>query len=179
MFMVWIYQPFGANTSRPSNRLESPERGKSVQFHSTLVRRFGRKASPRIGKDRAMSKKPKAPERPLSARIDKARREGRTQQALELTRALCKYEPTDAHRELLRQVTLERGQQLQVNGMLRDAAIVFGNLLTMGGSGEFRAVVAQRLAACGAVAPALAAMEQVPDPAVRQRVLQNAVDAAV
>ena len=126
-----------------------------------------------------MSKKPKAPERPLSARIDKARREGRTQQALELTRALCKYEPTDAHRELLRQVTLERGQQLQVNGMLRDAAIVFGNLLTMGGSGEFRAVVAQRLAACGAVAPALAAMEQVPDPAVRQRVLQNAVDAAV
>jgi tetratricopeptide (TPR) repeat protein len=126
-----------------------------------------------------MSKKPKAPERPLSDRIDKARREGRTQQALELTRALCKYEPTDAHRELLREVTLERGQQLQANGMLRDAAIVFGNLLTMGGSAEFLAVVAQRLAACGAVAPALAAMEQVPDPAVRQRVLQNAVDAAV
>src|SRR5262249_48071548 len=85
----------------------------------------------------------------------------------------------DAHRDLLREVTLERGKQLQANGMLRDAAIVFGNLLTMGGSAEFLAVVAQRLAACGAVAPALAVMGQIPDPAVRQRVLQNAVDAVV
>src|ERR1700730_6855621 len=118
-----------------------------------------------------MSKKPKAPERPLSERIDKARREGRTQQALELTRALWRYEPTDAHRELLRQVTLERGQQLQAQGLFRDAATVYHNALTMGGPAEFLATLAQRLAACGAVAPALAALERVTDPAARQRVL--------
>jgi tetratricopeptide (TPR) repeat protein len=126
-----------------------------------------------------MSKKSKIVERPLTDRIAKARREGRTQQALDLTRTLVKYEPTDAHRELLRQVTLERGQQLQANGMLRDAATVYSNALAMGGAPEFLARVAQRLAECGAVAPALAAMEQLPDPAVRQRVLHNAVDAAV
>jgi tetratricopeptide (TPR) repeat protein len=126
-----------------------------------------------------MSKKSKAPERPLSARIAQARREGRTQQALELTRALFKYEPTEAHRELLRQVTLERGQQLQANGMLRDATTVYNNALSMGGSPEFRAAVAQRLASCGAVTTALGALEHLTDPAVRQRVLKDAVDAAV
>lgn len=126
-----------------------------------------------------MSKKPAAPERPLTDRIAKARREGRTQQALELARALLKHEPTDAHRELVRQVTLERGQQLQANGMMRDAATVYGNLLTMGGTPDFLADVARRMAACGAVTQALAAMQQLDDPNARQRILQNAVDAAL
>lgn len=126
-----------------------------------------------------MSKKMQAPERPITDRIAKARREGRTQQALELTRTLVKYEPTEANRELLRQVTLERGQQLHSNGLLRDAATVFSNALNMGGSPEFQAQVAQRLAACGAVTPALQAAQQVADPAARQKILQSAVDAAV
>ena len=126
-----------------------------------------------------MSKKPKIIIRPLADRVAKARKEGRTQQALELARTLAKHEPTEAHRELLRQVTLERGQQMLANGLNRDAATVFQNALTMGGTPEFLANVAQRLAACGAVGSALQAIEQIPDPAVRQRVLQGAVDAAV
>ena len=126
-----------------------------------------------------MSKKPKIVIRPLPDRIAKARKEGSTHKALELARALVKHEPTDAHRELLRQVTLERGQQLQATGMLRDAATVYSNLLTMGGTPEFLADVGQRLAACGAVAPALATMQLVGDPVQRQKILQSAADAAV
>ena len=49
----------------------------------------------------------------------------------------------------------------------------------MGGPAEFLALVAQRLAGCGAVAPALAALAQLPDPALRQRILQNTIDAAI
>ena len=56
-----------------------------------------------------MSKKANVQFKPLPDRIAKARREKRTQQALELARAQYKQEPTDAHRELLRQVTLETG----------------------------------------------------------------------
>lgn len=126
-----------------------------------------------------MSKKPKIAVLPLSERIAKARREGSSHKALELARVLVKQEPTDAHRELLRQVTLERGEQLQATGMLRDAATVYSNLLTMGGSPEFLTDVGRRLAACGAVAPALATMQLVGDPVQRQKILQSVADAAV
>ena len=98
---------------------------------------------------------------------------------LDLVRQLVKQQPTEQHRELLRQVTLERGQHLQAQGMLKDAATVFTNLLTMGGTPEFLAVAAENLAACGAVSPALSVMEQLPDPAVRQRLFAQAVDAAL
>lgn len=126
-----------------------------------------------------MSKKSTAYKKPIGERIAKARREGRTRQALDLTRTLCKYEPTDAHRELLRQVTLEHGQELQAAGKLHDAVAVFNNALTMGGTPEFVANVAQRLAACGAVAKATAALENVPDPSLRQQALSHIVDAAL
>ena len=125
------------------------------------------------------NKKVQVADRPLSDRIAHARAEGKTQQALDLMRQLIKQQPTEEHREMLRQVTLERGQQLQQQGNLKDAATVFSNLLSMGGSAEFQAVVAERLASSGAVAPALALIETLPDPAVRQRLLAQAVDAAL
>lgn len=126
-----------------------------------------------------MSKKQEAIERPLPDRIARARQEGRTQQALDLTRQLFKHNQTEEHRELLRQVTLERGKQLQAQGKISDAATVFSNLLTMGGTPELRAEAAQRLAACGAAPQAMAALPQIEDPALRLRALQHAADAAL
>ncbi len=86
---------------------------------------------------------------PLPNRIARARAEGRTQQALELTNQLVKQFPSPEHDELLRQVLLERGIQLQQQGHTRDAANVFGNALNRGGSAEYRAQIAQHLADCG------------------------------
>lgn len=126
-----------------------------------------------------MSKKSNTAEKPLTDRIAKARREGRTQQALELANELVKHEPTDAHRELQRQVTLERGQQLHSEGKNRDATTVYTNALVKGGPPEYLAIVIQRLAACGAIALALASMAPIVDPVQRQRILQSAADAAV
>lgn len=124
-------------------------------------------------------KKLQVVDRPLSERIATARQQGQTQLALDLMRQLVKQQPTEAHHELLRQVTLERGQDLQARGMTKDAATVYGNLLTMGGTPEFQAIVAERLASCGVVAPALAMGELLTNPAARQKILGNAVDAAL
>jgi tetratricopeptide (TPR) repeat protein len=118
-------------------------------------------------------------EKPLTDKIAKARRENRTQQALELVRQLVKQEPTDEHRELLRQVTLERGRQLQADGKPRDAVSVYTQALTLGGAPEYVADVAQHLATCGGIGPALAALPQLTDPVHRQRVVQSAADAAL
>jgi tetratricopeptide (TPR) repeat protein len=93
--------------------------------------------------------KPKLSARPLPERIAKARREGRTQQALELARQLFKDEPADAQRDLVRQVTLERGTELQLAGHYRDAAILYASALSLAGSPDFDAALALRLAACG------------------------------
>lgn len=126
-----------------------------------------------------MSKKQEAIERPLPERVARARREGRTQQALDLARQLFKQNQNEENRELVRQVTLERGKQLQAEGKIKDAATVFSNLLTMGGTAELRGEASRRLAECGAAPQAMAAMAQIDDPALRQRLLQQAADAAI
>ena len=58
------------------------------------------------------------------ARIERTRREGRYQQALELVKQLYKYEPTPAHLELLKDTYLQRALQLHAMGAVRDAATV-------------------------------------------------------
>ncbi|MSQ97180.1 MAG: hypothetical protein EXR98_21875 [Gemmataceae bacterium] len=127
-----------------------------------------------------MSKKPKiVAERPLHERIAKARKEGRTQQALDFARQYYKFEQTEERRELLRQVTLERGQQLQSQNSTRDASSVYANALTLGGPPEYVAIVAQRLAMCGAIPTALSVLNRLPEPAQRQRVIQHVADVAV
>ena len=126
-----------------------------------------------------MAKKPMVMEKPLPQQIAKARKEGRTQQALDLTRQLYKQNQNEENRELLRQVTLERARQLQAQGKLKDAATVFTNLLTMGGAAALIAEAAQQLAACGAPEQALAALAQIADPLERNKVLSLAADAAL
>jgi tetratricopeptide (TPR) repeat protein len=122
---------------------------------------------------------PKAPATPLPQRIARARAEGRTQQALELTRQLHKQEPSPLHDELLRQVLLERGNQLAQQGHTRDAAVVFTNALSLNGAPEFRAKMAERLAECGDAAHALAALGPDANPPLRQRILGHVADLAV
>ena len=99
---------------------------------------------------------------PLAERIAKARHEGRTQQALELARQLYKSDPTAEHLDLLRQATFERGQHLQNQGNLKDAATVFANAVDMGGPAEFHSRLAEKLAACGAAPQALKLVAQLP-----------------
>ncbi len=124
-------------------------------------------------------RKPKSFARPLAERIARARQEGRSQHALELARQLYKQEPTEAHRELVRQVTLERGLELQQMGHFRDAATVYVNARSLAGSPEFDATLATRLAACGKLAEALPLLGPAVDPKVRLRVLGQAADHAV
>lgn len=126
-----------------------------------------------------MSKNAKSPERPLHERIANARREGRTQHALELTRQYFKFEQTEERRELLRQVTLERGQQLLAQGKPSDAATVFSNALEIGGSAGFHAAVIRGLAGCGAIERATASLPKIADPNLRQGAMNAIVDAAV
>jgi tetratricopeptide (TPR) repeat protein len=119
------------------------------------------------------------PERPLADRVAKARQEGRTQQALDLARQLSKQQNTEANLELLRQVTVERGQHLQAQGMLKDAATLYGNALLLGGSEEYRTRVGELLASSGAAAQALTMAGNITDSAQRQRIVAHAADAAV
>ena len=92
---------------------------------------------------------------PLPERIARARTEGRTQQALDLARQLLKQSPSSEHQELVREVTLERGAQLQQQGHTRDAAVLYRNALNLPGPPEFRTALVERLAACGDAARAM------------------------
>ena len=58
----------------------------------------------------------------LRARIQRSRKEGRTQQALDLARQLYKASPVPANLEILKETTLERARQLRTQGNGRDAA---------------------------------------------------------
>ncbi|MCI0683591.1 MAG: transcriptional repressor TCF25 family protein [Gemmataceae bacterium] len=118
----------------------------------------------------------------LGDRIAKALREGRTQQALELARQNYKHDPSAENLATLRQATFARGRQLQSQGDLKDAATVYANAIDMGGAPEFLAELAERLAACGAAAPALKLQQQLPDTArdaARGKILGNLVDSAL
>lgn len=126
-----------------------------------------------------MSRSTKSLATPLPNRIARARSEGRTQQALELARQLYKQSHTSENQELLRQVLIERGTQLQQQGHTRDAATVFANALEFGGSPEFRAQIAELLAASGDVARAMQALGPDGDAVVRQRMFGHLADVAM
>src|SRR5262249_20267043 len=87
-------------------------------------------------------------------RVHKALQEGRTQQALELARALFKLDSSPEHLELVRQASLARARQLRANGYTRDAGIVLLNAVDLGGA-DFLKQIAQELATCGEVRRAM------------------------
>src|SRR4051812_19538174 len=57
----------------------------------------------------------------LRDRVERASREGRHHQALELAHSLYRQEASEQHRELLKKTTLGRARQLRTEGKSRDA----------------------------------------------------------
>ncbi len=126
-----------------------------------------------------MSQFSKTEARPLSERIQKARAEGRTQQALELAKQLAKQEPTADNQQLLRTIIFERGCQLLNDGKIRDAIVVFNNARALEAPPEFHAAVAGKFAQLGDIVTALAMFEKLPDCPERAKAFEQAVDAAL
>jgi tetratricopeptide (TPR) repeat protein len=114
------------------------------------------------------------------ARAEKAAREGRFQQALELAKQLYASEPSQAHKESLFNAYLGRARQLLGQGQTRDAAIVLGNAVPLAeGMPAWAEQVATEYAACGQLELALKLVEWLPDAAARGRLLAHAADAAL
>lgn len=113
-------------------------------------------------------------------RIERARQEGRFQQALELTKQLHKYEPTPAHLELLQEVYLGRARQLRNQGQTRDAIAVLDVAAHLeGASPEWLERLAQEMALSGAIGRTLTLIDSLPDPAGVSRILAYVADAAI
>ncbi len=117
----------------------------------------------------------------LLPRIERARMEGRFQQALDLTKQLHKYEPTPAHLELLREVYLGRARQLRLQGQTRDALTVLEAAAELEGASPaaWRERLAEEMALCGEVGRTLSMLDDLADTTVSNRLLCRAVDAAV
>src|SRR5262249_25046435 len=126
--------------------------------------------TPKTRKGRPVSKKKKSHHAvhddpsSLRPRIDKAAREGRFQQALDLTKQLFKQEPTPVHRNLLHEMYLGRARQLREQGSTRDAANVLQVALGVGEppAGWLEKAVGE-LVLCGSYADALRVVASLPD----------------
>jgi thioredoxin-like negative regulator of GroEL len=116
----------------------------------------------------------------LRPRIERARQEGRFQQALDLSKQLHKYEPTPAHLELLKDVYLGRARQLRGQGHSRDALTVLDAALRLdGATPAWLERLAEEMALCGAAASALTLLEKLPESTVSNTILGHAADAAL
>jgi tetratricopeptide (TPR) repeat protein len=117
----------------------------------------------------------------LRPRIDRATREGRFQQALELAKQLYKHEPTPAHKELLLNTYLGRARQLHGTGYPRDAVTVLkAGLAVDGADTAWLEKAALELATCGDVRAARDLLARLPpDSPARVRVMATAVDVAL
>jgi tetratricopeptide (TPR) repeat protein len=116
----------------------------------------------------------------LRPRIERARHEGRFQQALELAKQLHKHEPTPAHLELLKACYLGRARQLRGQGYNRDAVTVLEAALNLDATTPaWLEQVANELAQSGGARQALAIVDKVPNSEIAGRVLGHAADAAL
>src|SRR5262245_29158783 len=114
-------------------------------------------------------------------RLDRARHEGRSQAALELSKELFKQQPTPAHRDLVRTCYLQRAKQLRSQNLGRDAAAVLQTALQFSAADqppEWLEKVAEELTLCGHAAQALPLLDRVPETG-RPRLLARLGDAAV
>ena len=114
----------------------------------------------------------------LKGRAEKAIREGRFQQALDLAKQVHKAQPTPAHLDMLRQAYLGRARQLRNQGQPRDAVTVLHAALAVDRTTlEWLAQVAEELARSGEIREALELTAAAPDAA--GRVMGPAADAAL
>src|SRR5262249_18356976 len=134
--------------------------------HSTRANTLSKKHHPPSGGD-------------LQARIERTRREGKYQQALDLVKQLYKAEPTPAHLELLKDTYLRRAEQLRGQGYLRDAATVVEAAVRFDeNNAEWAGKLAAEMGRCGEVTRALALADRLPEGA-RGGVLGPLVDGAI
>jgi tetratricopeptide (TPR) repeat protein len=115
----------------------------------------------------------------LRAKINKALRENRSQQALELARTLYKQESTPQNKELLKKACLARGNDLLARGHDREAGEVFTNALSLDQDPGFLAEVAKGLAATGNIAKLNELLPRIPDPTAQAQLQEIMVDEAV
>jgi tetratricopeptide (TPR) repeat protein len=119
----------------------------------------------------------------LEARVRKALREDRSQQALELAKQLDRQEPTPAHRQLLVEAYLSRARHLRQQGYTRDAQDV---LETGAARGTLEGIdrkwlekFAEEFAALGSLRRAEELLAQLPESPSRAHVLTQGVDSAL
>jgi tetratricopeptide (TPR) repeat protein len=116
----------------------------------------------------------------LLGRVEKALREGRSKQALELAKILAHQSPTPAHQELVRRAYLARGRELRERGADRDSLTVLkAAAQSQGDDPAWLALLAEQLSLSGGVAEALALLPRLADEVARGRVLGPLADAAV
>lgn len=116
----------------------------------------------------------------LKERVDRAVREDRYQQALDLAKQLYKHEPTPAHQELLHKVYLGRARQLRLRGYLKDARTVLDNALQLADNNPARLEeVLTELAACGDIKRTQELLQRIPNSALQGKITAQAVDAAL
>ncbi len=133
-----------------------------------------------------MSKRPKnhststLPPQELRRRLERARCEGRFQQALEIIKQLHKIEPTPANLELLKDTYLGRARQLRNQGYTRDALTVLDVASHLDDtSPEWLERLALEMALCGEIRRTLTLIDNLPDPTSAQRILAHVADAAI
>jgi tetratricopeptide (TPR) repeat protein len=120
-----------------------------------------------------------APARSLEEKLQRARSEGRMQTALDFAKQIAKQTPTPENQRLLRDVSLERGEQLLREGKDKEAVVVFGNTLKLGADADVQARIGVRFAQAGDLAAAVEIMQRIPEGPARTKLLGHLVDAAL
>src|SRR5262249_26710293 len=90
-----------------------------------------------------------------------------------------KESPTPAHQQLLRDVAVERGEQLLREGKEKEAAVVLGNALKMGPDADAQARIGARLAQAGDLAGPTAILERLAEGPARAKLFGHLVDGAI
>ncbi len=116
----------------------------------------------------------------LRERIERALREGRSMQALDLAKNLFRQEPTPANHELLKQAYLARGRELRERGATVDSVTTLKSAAgSLGDDAAWLAKVAQELMLSGGAREALALLPRLTDPAARDLLMGYAADVAL
>jgi tetratricopeptide (TPR) repeat protein len=99
----------------------------------------------------------------LRTRIQKARKEGRLQQALDLARQLYKASPIPANLQVLKDITLERARQQRAQGNARDAANTLEGALRLDEQNpQWLRALGEEMARTGEAGRAMAFLSRLP-----------------
>jgi tetratricopeptide (TPR) repeat protein len=113
-------------------------------------------------------------------RIERALRDGRSMQALDLAKNLFRQEPTPANQELLRQAYLARGRELRERGATNDSLTTLKTAAaSQGDDPAWLAKVARELMLSGGARDAMSLLPRLADPAARELVIAYVADAAL